>query len=149
MKTRTLEFARPAVLANAADFEAGYTLALLWATSGTDAEGAECEDLQGFELSASAQATIHADCSLFFWANLDDLRAHNAARGACPDGGAWQYAGHDFALNRMGAGVGFWDRGTGEPGDRLSAAATAAGNCEAYIGDDGQIWIAGREGSAP
>lgn len=149
MKTRPLEFFGEYRAANVSTFIAGYTAALLWSTAGTDAEGAECEDLQGFELSASARAAIRADCFAFFCENLPDLFQHNTARTDCPHGQHWLYAGHDFALNRIGAGVGFWDRGTGAVGDRLSAAANLAGNCEAYIGDDGQIWIAGREGSAP
>lgn len=49
-------------------------------------------------------------------------------------------AGHDFWLTRNGHGTGFWDRGYGELGDRLTEAAQAYGTVDLYIGDDGQIW---------
>jgi hypothetical protein len=48
---------------------------------------------------------------------------------------------HDFWLTRNGHGAGFWDRGLGEAGDRLTQAAKAWGSCDLYVGDDGQIYI--------
>ena len=41
--------------------------------------------------------------------------------------------GHDFALTRDGHGAGFWDRGYGERGERLTDAAKSFGSVEAYI----------------
>ncbi len=51
-----------------------------------------------------------------------------------------EQAGHDFWLTRCGHGAGFWDRGLGEIGDRLTDAAHAAGNVDLYLGDDGKIY---------
>lgn len=51
-----------------------------------------------------------------------------------------EHAGHDFWLNRCGHGAGFWDRGLGELGDRLSDAAKVYGNVDLYIGDDGLVY---------
>ena len=50
------------------------------------------------------------------------------------------FAGHDFWLTRNGHGAGFWDRGLGEVGDRLSNACKAFGSYDLYIGDDGKIY---------
>jgi hypothetical protein len=42
-------------------------------------------------------------------------------------------------LTRNGHGAGFWDRGIGDRGDRLTAAAHAWGEFELVIGDDRKI----------
>lgn len=43
---------------------------------------------------------------------------------------AWEYAGHDFWLTRNGHGAGFWDRGMGALGDRLTAACKPYGSAD-------------------
>ena len=48
--------------------------------------------------------------------------------------------GHDFWLNRNGHGVGFWDRGLGEIGTKLSEAAEVYSGIDLYVGDDGKIY---------
>ena len=48
--------------------------------------------------------------------------------------------GHDFWLTRNRHGAGFWDRGLGELGHRLTAAAHAYGSCDLYVGDDGKVY---------
>jgi hypothetical protein len=45
-------------------------------------------------------------------------------------------AGHDFWLTRNGHGAGFWDRGLGELGDKLTAHAKSFSGRDLYIGDD-------------
>jgi len=47
--------------------------------------------------------------------------------------------GHDFWLTRNHHGVGFWDRGLGEIGDKLTAAADLMGERNLFICDDGKI----------
>lgn len=49
--------------------------------------------------------------------------------------------GHDFWLTRNGHGAGFWDRGLGELGDRLTDAAETFGSCDLYVGDDGRLYV--------
>ena len=49
--------------------------------------------------------------------------------------------GHDFWLTRNGHGAGFWDRGLGEQGEQLTKAAKTFGSSDAYIGDDGRIYL--------
>lgn len=50
-------------------------------------------------------------------------------------------AGHDFVLTRNHHGVGFWDRGYGDKGDRLTEAAHAYGDVSLYKGDDGKLYL--------
>lgn len=49
--------------------------------------------------------------------------------------------GHDLALTRGRHGAGFWDRGTGHDGDRLTDAAHGAGETNLEVGDDGQVHL--------
>lgn len=54
-----------------------------------------------------------------------------------PDAGSAEAcAGHDFYLTRCGHGTGFWDRGLGEVGDKLTKACENNATI-LYIGDDG------------
>ena len=47
--------------------------------------------------------------------------------------------GHDLWLTRNGHGAGFWDRGLGEVGDKLTEIAKSMGSKDLYKGDDGKI----------
>ena len=49
--------------------------------------------------------------------------------------------GHDFWLTRNRHGAGFWDRGLGDVGDRLTKAAHAFGESDLYVGDDGNLYV--------
>ena len=48
--------------------------------------------------------------------------------------------GHDLWLTRNRHGAGFWDRGLGEIGDKLTELAHSYGGVTLYIGDDGKIY---------
>ena len=48
--------------------------------------------------------------------------------------------GHDLWLTRNYHGAGFWDRGLGEIGDKLTELAHSYGVITLYIGDDGKIY---------
>jgi hypothetical protein len=50
-------------------------------------------------------------------------------------------AGHDFWLTRNRHGAGFWDRGLGDLGDKLTDIAHSFGEKDLYIGDDDKIHI--------
>jgi len=58
------------------------------------------------------------------------------------DVSAWtpEQVGHDFWLTRNGHGAGFWDRGQGEMGDRLTDLSKPFGGFDLYVGDDGLIY---------
>lgn len=49
--------------------------------------------------------------------------------------------GYDFWLTRNGHGAGFWDRGYGDLGDKLTAFAEKFGNVDVIKGDDGKAYI--------
>ena len=48
---------------------------------------------------------------------------------------------YDYWLTRNGHGAGFWDRGLGELGDKLSDMAQTQGSVYAYAGDDCLIYF--------
>lgn len=49
--------------------------------------------------------------------------------------------GHDLWLTRNSHGAGFWDRGLGEVGDKLSEIAREMGGKDIYMGDDGKLYF--------
>jgi hypothetical protein len=49
-------------------------------------------------------------------------------------------AAHDFWLTRNGHGAGFWDRGLGKVGQKLTKIAKDFGSVDLYVGDDGTIY---------
>lgn len=51
--------------------------------------------------------------------------------------------GRDFWFTRNGHGVGYWDRGLGDIGDKLTKLAHDFGEVYAYLGDDGLVYIDG------
>jgi len=69
----------------------------------------------------ASRDSIREDCAAFANANRDDLK------GLDPE-----QAGHDFALTRNHHGAGFWDRGLGARGDRLTVDAHAYGSSTAW-----------------
>lgn len=117
-----------------AGFIAGYCETMLWASTREihDADGAESVDPAGWQTSSGmwqieafaekSRVKIREDCESFVSGNWSDLRDLDAGD-----------SGHNFALNRCGHGSGFWDRGLGEAGDRLSAAS--------HLYDDSTAWF--------
>jgi hypothetical protein len=83
------------------------------------------------DLSTEALDAIRTECRDFYRANAQDLASVTA-----------EQAGHDFYLTRNGHGAGFWDRGLGDLGDRLSAATKPYGTSDLYAGDDGKLYAA-------
>lgn len=57
-------------------------------------------------------------------------------------GGTPETLGIDLWLTRNRHGAGFWDRGHGQVGDKLTELARAEGERYAYEGDDGRLYIA-------
>jgi hypothetical protein len=48
--------------------------------------------------------------------------------------------GHDIVLTTNGHGAGFWDRGLGELGDKLTKICEELPEYELYVGDDGKLY---------
>lgn len=120
----------------------GYLEAALWASIDEDGEPLDDgRDLDDFAPSAIERAI--ADCADFLGAcTPEDLEAYR--EGFPRRVGALDvddFIGHDLWLTRNGHGAGFWDRGLGALGERLTAAAEAMGACYAFVNDDGQVYF--------
>jgi hypothetical protein len=126
-------------MASRDDFTAAYIESLLWAS--TDDNGAPLDSNYGPEdISPEALADIARECAAFQSENAADIETGPCRAGRSSGPVA---AGHDFFLTRNGHGAGFWDGDwPGGAGERLTAAAKAAGSSEPYVGDDGRIYIA-------
>jgi hypothetical protein len=106
---------------------------LLWSeTDNANEQGGEPFDANyGVEdLAPETIAAAKEDCADFQAAQAADL-----ARA-----GDDEQNGHDFALTRNGHGAGFWDRGYGAVGERLTQACKPYGSFNLYLGDDGKIY---------
>lgn len=106
-----------------------YLECALW--SSTDDDGEPLDREHGTDsIDAATRAEMLSDCRDFWAANYADLGTMEPGQ-----------AGHDFWLTRNGHGAGFWDRGLGELGERLTRATKVYGGVELYIGDDGLIYV--------
>lgn len=115
------------------DFTAAYVECALWAESDqSDDSGGQqlSENYDANDIDPATLASMIADCTDFQEANEEDLYQSGLSD---------EYAGHDFWLTRNGHGAGFWDRGLGETGKKLTDAAHAYGEFNIYVGDDGKI----------
>lgn len=82
------------------------------------------------DVSFVSLVRMRSELGDFVRANLSDL-----------DGMDPEQAGHGFWLTRNRHGVGFWDRGLGDRGDRLSDASKVYGSSDLYVGDDGAVHV--------
>jgi hypothetical protein len=125
------------------EFIRGYITAALWSSVDDDETPLDDSEKYGEEkLAAETREKMASDCDKFIALNQDDLREY-AEKRAIPIGAeytAGECAGHDFWLTRAGHGCGFWDRGLGELGERLSKASASFGECWLYVGDNGNLY---------
>lgn len=87
-------------------------------------------------------ATIEEDISND--AKIDaytDIKNFTSQAGNLINGIDPEQIGHDLWLTRNGHGAGFWDRGLGEIGDKLSDIASDMGEKSLFWGEDGKIHI--------
>lgn len=141
------------------DFLAGYAEAQLWANTYADGEidpesgypelvsAADADSVPAItDIAPDTRADAEADCGAFLKGAAEILGtdddgnirwAYTGDRAAQWSGA--ELAGHDFALTRNGHGAGFWDRGLGEVGERLSDLARLYGESSWYVGDDGSV----------
>ena len=127
-------------------FTYGYAYTMLWANVSSE-DGEVSPDwwqtpAEGWELDAftpAARAQIAADCGDFMLANVRDLMAYTRHYGDTV--AAWRQAGGDFALTRNHHGAGYWDRGVGAVGDRLTSAAHVYGDCNGDVGPDDLVTL--------
>ncbi len=121
-------------------FERSALVCLLWCEKDLDTSEPLDTHHDVSDLHASALASLRDDFKQFLQDNANDLIEAKDTYGYTLD-----QAGHDFILSRNGHGAGFFDRGLEEIGDRLQKAAGDVGSTDAYVGDDGYIYLSGRE----
>ena len=110
-------------------FTEAYIECALWAS--IDDNDEPLDGLYGVEdLAPEALRQILEDCEGFQLENPVDLADIDLSQ-----------AGHDFWLTRNRHGAGFWDRGLGDVGDRLTEAAHSYGESDLYVGDDGLLYV--------
>jgi hypothetical protein len=99
--------------------------------------GEEEQPPKDMPLSPSAYLLCAAECAMFL-VECDRLGLLSDYIDA---GRTVDSFGHDFWLTRQGHGAGFWDRGLGELGDKLTEQAKLAGEVYTYVGDDNTICL--------
>ncbi len=116
------------------EFTQGYLECALWST--LDDEGDALDSVYGVEDIApvTLQEAVR-ECKDFQEAQAELLqKAYTQGRYTA------ETAGHDFWLTRNGHGAGFWDRGLGDIGDKLTEASKPYGEVDLYVGDDGLVY---------
>ena len=108
-----------------------YLIAMLWSETAEDGTPLDA-DFALDDLTEAARNTAEGDCESF-------LEVAHADIAKLPDWYTAEQLGHDFLLTRNGHGVGFWDRGLGDLGQQLTAAAQSYGTIHAFINDDFKI----------
>lgn len=119
-------------------FSRAYIEAALWLLDEADTDpedGAYSADVARLSDDAYTRAVL--DCSAFRMANAAALVEAYTQDAVSYDE---TQAGHDYYLTRNGHGAGFWDRGLGEIGDHLTAAA-GRHEAQLYQGDDGLLYF--------
>lgn len=112
-------------------FTQAYITCALW--SSTDDEGQPFDSYAtAADLHETTLAKMTEECKQFQADNAELLRE---------SGQSDEQSGHDFWLTRNGHGAGFWDRGLGEVGEKLTEAAKVWGSSDLYTIGDGNIHI--------
>jgi hypothetical protein len=120
------------------DFVQAYLVAALWSSTiygDEDSERNEDPFDKHYEVedfNDDALISSINDCNNFIKENREDLNATGADD---------EQHGHDFWLTRNGHGAGFWDRGYGKVGDKLSNAAKAYGEVNLYEADGNKVGL--------
>lgn len=114
---------------------AAYVECALWSSLDYPGDGGDPVEFDSWadetDLSDECRLSFTADCAAFI---RDNYTPEVAA--------LWDIGqfGHDFWLTRNGHGAGFWDRGHGDIGRKLTDAAKVYGEVSLYTGDDGKVY---------
>ena len=128
------------------EFIRGYMVAAVWTSTHTASENDDPVPIDSLdpepEWSEEAIKDIKKNCIDFMESNEADLKLYVAEIPYDPTQGTpYDYAGHDYWLTRNGCGVGYWDRGLGELGKRLTEACDSYGSQDLEVGDHGKLYI--------
>lgn len=124
------------------DFIDGYIECALWSTGG-EFEGEHLENFDDFDLNPDARPILEKHCIEFMGDNIIDLLGFVKRYKPKTDHTPWACAGHDFWLTRHRHGAGFWDRGLGALGERLTEVAHACGEVNLFIDESGEVMCDG------
>jgi hypothetical protein len=112
--------------------------AALWSTTGEEGaehEGVEYENLDDVfttaDVTGEAEEKLVALIDQFFEKAGDLLDDYTMDAGQI---------GHDIILTTNGHGAGFWDRGLGKLGDKLTKICEELPEYQLYVGDDGKLY---------
>lgn len=109
------------------EFERAYLECALWSsTDQSNEQGGDPLD-QNYDASdfdPVALAELLKDCESF---------REQASALLAESGLSDEQAGHDFWLTRNGHGAGFWDRGLGEVGEKLTQLCKPYGSVYLYV----------------
>ena len=113
-------------------FELAYIECMLWTNSGDEQSelGVSGDEISAYDLPDETVNRIKRDCEAFIARSGDLL-------GVMSD----EQSGHDFWLTRNGHGAGFWDRGLGAVGEKLTAICEEFGEMWVILGDDGKVYL--------
>ena len=129
IECNTTAYATTRLTDDLAEMATAYAICALWASLTDDGNPLD-DDYCVSDIAPETLSAFGEICRAFYAEHLDDLRQTS-------DGPAqW---GHDLWLTRNGHGAGFWDRGYGPVGDRLSDAARALGESGLYV-HDGKVY---------
>lgn len=112
------------------DAEAGMLTSALWTLSDDDGNPVG-DDLTVDNFDPATRAELRGDLAVFLLTNVEDLE---------DSGLSANQIGHNFWLTRNGHGTGFWDRGIGEAGVRLSEACKAFRDYYLDLDSDGLVY---------
>lgn len=105
---------------------------LVWSECDEDGNPLD-DDYNESDISDETKRTLRSECIEFLSDNWELLCE-------TPESYTFSNAGHDFILTRNGHGAGFWDRGLGDIGKRLTEACEDCGSFNLYVGDDGVLY---------
>lgn len=112
-----------------ADALAGYVECAIWSEAdGFEGAPGGAETIN--DINPESLAAARLELAGFIAAEADDLGGMDPVQ-----------VGHDFWLTRNGHGAGFWDRGLGAAGDRLTGACRPYGESHLVYGDDGWLYF--------
>ena len=120
------------------NFTKAYIEAALWSSNDDNGDPFD-ENYTVDDISLETKMKMTVDCINFQKDNKVNL---DKAYKLYPEN-EWtneEQAGHDFWLTRNGHGCGFWSRGIGDVGDRLTNICKKFGVFDIYVGDNGEIY---------
>lgn len=109
-----------------------YIECAIWSSTHDDGRPLDEDDYSIESFDEDSLNKLRAHAIGFFDENIDLI---NEAKDF-----TYAEAGHDLWLTENGHGAGFWDRGLGDVGDKLTEKAQHHEQ-HIYVGDDGKLYI--------